>query len=203
LLHALYQFLLAEAGKGLTTVIVIDEAQQLPLNVLEEVRLLTNLETAQQKLVQVVLVGQPELDAKLDSYELRQLKQRISIRCRLEPFGESDVRTYIDRRLQLAGANVYAQTIFPPDTVSAVYRYSFGVPRIINSLCDQGLLAAYARHSTVVTVDMIDEIATYLRLQPTLLEPEKTASDSGASKQAAAKLLHMIETMQRAAGITR
>lgn len=207
LLQALYRFLLAEVAKGLTTVLVIDEAQQLPLSVLEEVRLLTNLETTQQKLLQIILVGQPELDARLDSYELRQLKQRIAVRCRLEPLRENEVRTYVERRLQLAGANGYVQTLFPPETLSAVYRYSFGVPRIINSLCDQGLLAAYARNTKVVSVEMIDEIATYLRLQPTptLLGPEKTRSNGGAGQQAAAKsLLQMIETMEKvAAGLAR
>ena len=206
LLQALYRFLLAQAEKGLTTVLVIDEAQQLPLSVLEEVRLLTNLETTQQKLLQIILVGQPELDAMLDSYELRQLKQRVAIRCRLQPLCESDVAVYVQRRLLLAGADGYPE-IFPPETISAIFRYSFGLPRIINSLCDHGLLAAYARRSKVVSVDMINEIAAYLRLQPkpTLLAPERTRTNGNGGEQAAAKtLLQMLETLKKeAAGMAR
>ena len=92
LLRALYGFLLAQFEKGLTTVLIIDEAHQMPRSVLEEIRLLTNFETAQQKLVQIVLVGQPELDKKLDSVELRSLKQRIAVRCQLEPLREEEIR---------------------------------------------------------------------------------------------------------------
>ena len=113
LLRALYGFLLAQFEKGLTTVLIIDEAHQMPRSVLEEIRLLTNFETAQQKLLQIVLVGQPELDKKLDSVELRSLKQRIAVRCRLEPLREEEVRSYIERRLELAGAGAQAAAIFP------------------------------------------------------------------------------------------
>jgi general secretion pathway protein A len=193
LLHELYKFLLAEAEKGLTTVLVIDEAQQLSMDVLEEVRLLTNLETTQQKLLQIILVGQPELDAKLDSYELRQLKQRISIRCRLEPLNENDIRVYIERRLKLAGGDEVL-SIFPPQTVSAIFRYSFGFPRVVNSLCDQGLLVAYALRSKTVSVEMIDEIAKYLRLQPTpsLVEQERPRTAVVGGQQVAGKSLHQM-----------
>src|SRR6266700_5636207 len=117
LLRALYGFLVTQFQKGLTTVLVVDEAHQLPTTVLEEIRMLTNVETNQQKLVQVLLVGQPELDRKLDSFELRQLKQRIAIRCQLEPLRLEETQQYIERRLYLAGANSQANTIFPTETV--------------------------------------------------------------------------------------
>src|SRR5580700_6934880 len=103
LLRALYGFLLAQFEKDLTTVLIIDEAHQIPQSVLEEIRLLANFETAQQKLLQILLVGQPELDKKLDSVELRSLKQRIAVRCRLEPLSSTETCDYIQRRMELAG----------------------------------------------------------------------------------------------------
>jgi general secretion pathway protein A len=166
LLRALYGFLLAQNEKGLTTVLVIDEAHQVPPAVLEEIRLLTNFETAQEKLLQVLLVGQPELDQKLDSFELRQLKQRVAIRCQLEPLGEEETRLYIERRLTLAGLNAQATAIFPAETVGAIYRYSLGVPRLVNNICEQAMIAAYARQIPVVPVEIITEVASYFRLQP-------------------------------------
>jgi general secretion pathway protein A len=166
LLRALYGFLVTQFQKGLTTVLVIDEAHQISTTVLEEIRMLTNLETNQQKLVQVLLVGQPELDRKLDSFELRQLKQRIAIRCQLEPLREQETRQYIERRLNLAGANSQANTIFPRETVNAVHRYSRGIPRLVNNICDQALMSAFALQARVVPVEIIEEVATHFRLDP-------------------------------------
>jgi general secretion pathway protein A len=166
LLRSLYGFLLAQFEKGLTTVLIIDEAHQMPRSVLEEIRLLTNFETAQQKLVQIVLVGQPELEKKLDSVELRSLKQRIAVRCRLEPLQGEEIRQYIERRLEIAGADSQAAEIFPPETIKAIHRYSLGIPRLINSICDQALIAAYARQMRVVPVEIIKEIAILFRLDP-------------------------------------
>jgi general secretion pathway protein A len=165
LLRALYGFVVAQFEKGLTTVLVIDEAHQIPTAVLEEIRMLTNIETDQQKLVQVLLIGQPELDSKLDAFELRQLKQRIAIRCHLEPFDEKETRDYVNRRLELAGAVAHSKTIFPAETTQAVYGYSLGIPRVINSVCNQALITAHARQVRVVSVKIINEVASYLRLQ--------------------------------------
>src|SRR5215468_2351708 len=131
LLRALYTFFLSQYEKGLTTVLIIDEAHEMPRSVLEEVRLLTNFETAQQKLVQIVLVGQPELDKKLDSPELRSLKQRIAVRCRLEALRPEQIRNYIERRLEKAGAGTeLANSLFPVETIKAIYKYSSGLPRL-------------------------------------------------------------------------
>jgi hypothetical protein len=165
LLIALYRFLVAQLEKGLTTVLVIDEAHQMPSSLLEEIRLLTNFETNQEKLLQVLLVGQPELDERLDSFELRQLKQRITIRCQLEPLSEAETYCYIERRLKLAGANLQAHTIFPAATMSAIYRYSSGIPRVVNSICEQALIAAYAEQVTSVPVEIIHAVAAYFRLE--------------------------------------
>ncbi len=166
LLRALYVFLLDQFEKGLTTVLIIDEAHQMPRSVLEEIRLLTNFETAQQKLIQIVLVGQPELDKKLDQVELRSLKQRIAVRCQLEPLRREDVRHYIERRLELSGAGSQAFTLFPPETVEAVYRYSHGIPRLVNSICDQALAAACLRKIRVIPAEVIKSVASHFRLEP-------------------------------------
>jgi WD40 repeat protein/type II secretory pathway predicted ATPase ExeA len=182
LLRALYRFLLDQFENGLTTVLAIDEAHQVSRNVLEEIRLLTNFETAQQKLVQILLVGQPELDKKLDSTEMRALKQRIAIRCHLEPLGEEETYAYIARRLELAGADSQAATIFPAETMEAINHYSQGVPRLINTICDQALLAAYARQVRIVSVDIVDEVASNFRLESSC-EPQQTPTPSAITKQ--------------------
>jgi len=178
LLRALYGFLLAQFEKGLTTVLIIDEAHQIPRSVLEEIRLLTNFETSQQKLIQIVLAGQPELDKKLDSPELRSLKQRIAVRCTLEPLRANEIRNYIERRLVLAGADSQVTTIFPPETVKAIYCYSQGIQRLVNNICDQALVAACAQHLRVVPIGVIDEVASRFRLEPTpgLKQPERPFS---------------------------
>ena len=182
LLRGLYGFLLAQFEKGLTTVLVVDEAHQVSRNVLEEIRLLTNFETAQQKLVQIVLVGQPELDEKLDSVDLRSLKQRIAVRCKLEPFRAEEIRNYIERRLELAGAGSEASTIFPVDTVKAIYHYSQGTPRLINSICDQALITAGASQVRVIPAEVIHEIAARFRLQPAAA-PKHTERSSVTARQ--------------------
>src|SRR6202142_4246557 len=166
LLRALYVFLLSQFEKGFTTVLIVDEAHQMPRSVLEEIRLLTNFETAQQKLAQIVLVGQPELDKKLDTVELRSLKQRIAVRCHLEPLRAEDIGHYIERRLELAGAGSQAAALFPAETVNAIYRYSQGIPRLLNSICDQALTAACSRQIRVVTPEIIKAVASHFRLEP-------------------------------------
>ncbi len=164
LLLELSNHLIARHQKKLTTVLVVDEAHHLPVEVLEEIRLLTNLETAQEKLLQILLVGQPELDEKLDSMELRQLKQRIALRSLLEPLNLEETRGYIQRRLQLAGANSYATILFPAETIAKVYRHSRGIPRLINTVCENALITAFARQVQIVTPDVIEEVAADFRL---------------------------------------
>src|SRR6476646_11444202 len=140
----LNRFLIQRHARGLITALVVDEAQALRHELLEEIRLLTNLETSQQKLLQIVLVGQPELDQRMDSAGLRQLKQRIALRCQLEPLNEEEAKSYILRRLQRAGANSHANTMFPGETIASVYRYSKGIPRLINTVCENALIISYA-----------------------------------------------------------
>ena len=160
----LNKYLIARHEKKLTTVLVVDEAHHLSAEVLEEIRLLTNLETTQEKLLQILLVGQPELDEKLDSFDLRQLKQRIAVRSQLEPLDLQETTSYIQRRLQLAAANSSTGDLFPDETIAEVYRHSRGIPRVINTLCENALIGAYARQLRSVSPDIIDEVTADFRL---------------------------------------
>lgn len=164
LLFDLGQFLIARGSKKLTTVLIIDEAHHLSEEILEEVRLLSNLETTDEKLLQIVLVGQPELDEKLDSIDLRQLKQRIALRGHLGPLDAEETREYIERRLQIAGADSRREPIFPSETIAAVFRHSRGLPRLINSISENALIAAYARQLPAVSPEIVDDVAREFRL---------------------------------------
>ena len=163
LLLELSAFLVQRHRKRLTTLLVVDEAHHLLPEVLEEVRLLTNLETSQEKLLQILLVGQPELDDKLDSWELRQLKQRVALRCHLEPLMPEETKEYVRRRLQVAGSESPAQ-IFPDVTIAQVHRHSRGIPRLVNTICENALVGAYARQTPTILPEAIDEVAADLRL---------------------------------------
>jgi type II secretory pathway predicted ATPase ExeA len=165
LLLTLGNFLIERHQKKLTTVLVIDEAHHLSPEVLEEVRLLTNLETADQKLLQILLVGQPELDAKLDSFDLRQLKQRIALRAQLEALDLDETAGYIERRLELAGAPTSARGMFRPESIAAIHRYSRGIPRLINTICENALITSFSKQAPVVTPDVIEDVATDFRLR--------------------------------------
>jgi general secretion pathway protein A len=164
LLFDLSQFVISRGSKKLTTVLIVDEAHHLSAEILEEIRLLTNLETTEDKLLQIVLVGQPELDIKLDSVGLRQLKQRIALRAQLNPLDESETKGYIDRRLQIAGRNSNLNTLFSAMSIAAVYRHSRGFPRLINSICENALITCYAKQMPGVTPGIIDNVAKELRL---------------------------------------
>lgn len=175
MLSRLNNYLLARASRGGITALIIDEAQLLSWEFLEEIRLLTNLETSKHKLLQIVLVGQPELDRKLDSHELRQLKQRICMRCSLEPLTLEELGGYLLRRLELAGANSHGTTILDAETIAAVHKYSHGIPRLANILCENSLITGYGRQTKRITPAIVAEVAADLRLN---LASETTASNS-------------------------
>jgi general secretion pathway protein A len=164
LLLELSQFLVGRGSQKQTTVLIVDEAHHLSAEILEEVRLLTNLETAEDKLLQILLVGQPELEDKLDSVGLRQLKQRIALRGRLDSLDANETKAYIDRRLRVAGMSSQANTLFSDQAIAAVYRYSRGFPRLINTLCENALITAYARQMRNVTPGIIEDVAKEFRL---------------------------------------
>jgi len=197
LLLRLYKYLISRERANKATVLIVDEAQNMDAELLEEIRLLTNLETDQHKLLQIVLAGQPELDAKLDSSQLRQLKQRVSLRCSLEPLQPVETREYIWRRLQRAGINFQAVFLFPAKTVAAVHSYSRGIPRLINTICENALISAYARQSKTVTEEMIEDVAQDLRLQITS-RPAISAANLTESQALAKSLLNLANLLENA-----
>jgi len=164
LLLDLGHFLTSRGAMKMTTVLIVDEAHHLSSDILEEVRLLSNLETTDDKLLQIVLVGQPELDEKLDSVGLRQLKQRIAVRTQLGTLNADETRRYIQRRLEIAGQDPQSDPLFPEEAITAVHRYSRGLPRLINTICENALIAAYARRLPSVTPGIIAYVAREFRL---------------------------------------
>ena len=189
----------------MTTVLIVDEAHHLSADILEEVRLLSNLETNDDKLLQIVLVGQPELDLKLDSFELRQLKQRIAVRTQLCALDAEETKRYIEQRLQIAGEEPSSSPLFSEAAISAIYRYSGGLPRLINTICENALIAAYARRLLSVTPEIIEYVAKSFRLDvdisPDARSPEgfnpmdaqraiKTLLDLIAALEAASQAAH-------------
>jgi general secretion pathway protein A len=201
ILHDLNRFLLLRHQKKSTTMMVVDEAHHLSTEVLEEIRLLTNLETAEEKLLQIVLVGQSELSEKLDSYELRQLKQRISLRAYLEPLDLDNVKGYILCRLQLAGASPDGNGLLPDETIAKIHHFSRGIPRLINTISDNALLTAFARQLTSVPPDIIDEVADEFRLHTSKLrslsvfEAAKGSDQTLTLGQSLLRLRHQSQTL--------
>lgn len=165
LIEKLNTFLLNESSCGNNVVLIIDEAQNLKPAVLEQVRLLSNLETEKEKLLQVVLVGQPELNARLNLYELRQLRQRIMVRYHINPLERSEIRDYIDHRLKIAGATNAIE--FSEAAIRIIADFSGGTPRLINMICDRALLAAFTIESHKIDEDIINkclgELNSYVR----------------------------------------
>jgi general secretion pathway protein A len=162
-LFALNQLLVEQAQEGRTVVLIVDEAHNLEWEVLEEIRLLGNLENRNGKLLQIILAGQPELDRKLDAPNLRQLKQRIVLRCNLQPFTLRDAVEYIESRLERAGLT--EQQIFSEELMADIHVRAQGIPRVINAICDNLLLTAFALETKVCNTDMLDEVCKDMRLE--------------------------------------
>jgi general secretion pathway protein A len=156
LTDVLNHYLLEAHAKGRRTVLIIDEAQNLSADVLEEVRLLTNLETSTQKLLQIILIGQPELRTLLQREDMRQLAQRVTARYRLEPLSREETRAYIRHRLHICGAT---RPIFDKSAVKRIYRLSGGIPRLINVLCDRALLGAYTEGKLQIDRRIVQQAA--------------------------------------------
>lgn len=184
--------------RGLTTVLVVDEAHHLSTEVLEEIRLLTNLETGEAKLLQILLVGQPELDEKLDSVDLRQLKQRIALRSHLGALDLEETCGYVYRRLQIAG-NTNPAEIFPMDSLVELHGQSHGYPRLINTICENALIHGYARQVRSISPELIEEIARDFRLNvlhPSTADRPKNGDPSTEVARAARTLLDLYEHLQ-------
>lgn len=172
----LNHWLLERYRAGETAVLVVDEAQNLSLPVLEEIRLLTNLETSTEKLLQIVLTGQPELEEKLKLPQLRQLRQRITLRCRTSALTPTETFGYIAERLRIAGAN--GEPIFSREAIEAVHMYSRGIPRVVNLLCEHAMINAYVDHLRPVPAHLVEEVAREFQLD----DIEQMSSESSLSR---------------------
>lgn len=173
------KFLISRGENNQTTVLIVDEAHALSDDLLEEIRLLSNLETTDTKLLQIVLVGQPELDLKLDSEHLRQLKQRVALRAQLRELDLDEAQEYIAQRMQIAGAPEEAAPVFPPESVLAIHRHSKGLPRLINTICENSLIAAFAQQLRQVTPEIVDKVAADFRLNVVHPAPASQPAPNG------------------------
>ncbi len=170
----LNHWLLDRYRAGETVVLIIDEAQNLTYPVMEEIRMLTNLETSTEKLLQIVLSGQPELEEKLKLPQLRQLRQRIMLRCKTTTLSKEQTHQYITERLKTAGAG--PEPIFSPQTMDTVHLYSLGIPRVINLLCEHSLVNAFVDHQRPIQHTTVEEVAREFQLD----EVEPIAPNDGS-----------------------
>lgn len=161
-MQRLNDFLVEQSKKGRTVVLLLDQAQNLMDDVLENLRLLSNLETASEKLLQIVLAGQSKLDVKLSRPQLHQIKHRVALHCRLDRLKDCEVGSFIEYRLRIAGYE--GEELFTADAIREVTSYSKGIPRLINIICGNALLIAYAVSAKTVSADMIERVAYDLRL---------------------------------------
>ena len=201
LLFDLGKFLISRGSRKMTTVLIVDEAHLLSSDLLEEIRLLSNLETDDDKLLQIVLVGQPELDEELDSMGLRQLKQRIAVRTQLVSLDANETNEYIHKRLQIAGGNLGPDPLFSAESIAAVYSHSRGLPRLINTICENALITAYARRLPTIPPDVIEDVAKEFRLAVVCLpEAQRTESSRELDIQRITNLLNDLHAALRRSG---
>ena len=163
MLMQLNRWLIDRFRNGELCAIVVDEAQNLSWELLEEIRLLTNLETSSEKLVQIVLSGQPELEEKLRDPSVRQLRQRISLWCRTRPLTLEETKAYVAKRLRIAGAT---QPVFSPEAVQVVHQYSKGIPRLINLICEHAMISAYVEQIKPIPPRIVESVCRELDLDP-------------------------------------
>lgn len=184
MLQHLHHWLQDRQAAGRTVVLIVDEAHTMSLDLLEEIRLLTNLENSAGKLLQIVLSGQPEIEDKLNLPQMRQVKQRIVLHARLQPLSLEETEGYIRTRLKRAGAN--GQGVFSPEAVRAINRYSQGIPRLINLICENALISGFAAHRRPISVELVEEVAKDFQFDaPTAPSPSAPplASELPASLQ--------------------
>ncbi len=176
LLDELNRFLIDLLGRGGTALLIIDEAQLLTVECLEEIRLLSNLETDRSKLIQILLIGQPELNEKLARHELRQLRQRISVMWEVKPLDRDEVAAYLALRIEMAGGK--GRVVFAPKAIDRIDEYSGGFPRLINIIADQALLAGYVAETTFLSDSIVRQAIDELR-QKDLLSSEREGGRKG------------------------
>lgn len=163
MINQLNQFLLNALKEGENALLIIDEAQNLPMPVLEQIRILSNLETEKEKLLQIILVGQLGLMRLLQSPQLKQLDQRISVKCQLSPLKKEEIQKYIEHRLMVAGTK--GQINFSPKSLALIYEYSLGIPRMINLICDRALMGAYTLQTTDISKEIVEKAVENLKLE--------------------------------------
>jgi len=182
-----------------TSMLIVDEAQNLSFEVLEEIRLLTNFETSSEKLLQIVLSGQPELEEKLRDPRLRQLRQRITMRCRTQPLSSDEMAGYMNERLRIAGAN--GTPVFSPEAVEAIYKYSRGIPRVANLLCENALINSFVDQVKPVQPGVVHEAAHEFELDeldPMARPVVRNGEDpSNRVEDLLRSLNHLLEEMGR------
>ena len=192
-LMKLNQWLLERYQAGERAVLIVDEAQNLSPQMLEEIRLLTNLETSTEKLLQIVLAGQPELEQKLNQPQLRQLRQRITLRAKTRPLTLTDTRGYIAERLRIAGTQ---EEIFSPEAVQKIHQYARGIQRVTNLLCEHALINAFVTHQNPIPPEIIEEVARDFGLHE--VDPLAQAlpvSANGDHQPLVESLLHALTTL--------
>jgi general secretion pathway protein A len=193
----LNQWLLERYRAGETAVLIIDEAQNLSDEVLEEIRLLTNLETATEKLLQIVLTGQPELEEKLRRPQLRQVRQRITISCRTSALSKEETFGYVAERLRVAGMN--GEPIFSKEAIETVHLYSRGIPRVVNLLCEHAMINAYVDNMRPVPARLVEDVAKEFSLD----EMPPTASVTLSSAEQADHTQSVLNNMDELLGRLR
>jgi general secretion pathway protein A len=174
ILLKLYNWLLDRYRAGETAVLIVDEAQNLSDEVLEEIRLMTNLETFTEKLLQIVVVGQPELEQKLKQPNLRQLRQRLTLRAKTHPLTLDETKAYVAQRLRIAGSN--GQQIFDPEALAFIHRYSAGIPRVVNLICEHCLVSAFVDHEKVIRSSVVEAVARDFDLGETSISNKAATS---------------------------
>ena len=196
ILQRLYNWLLDRYRAGETAVLIVDEAQNLSDEVLEEIRMLTNLETFTEKLLQIVLVGQPELETKLKQPQLRQLRQRLTLRAKTHPLTIEETRAYVQQRLRIAGSD--GRQIFEGDALSAVHKYSNGIPRVVNLLCEHCLVSAFVDQKPVIGETIVDAVARDFDLSDSVASGAMTVAAkpvNGAEKFDVVEALRTLATL--------
>src|SRR6266436_3456153 len=179
ILQRLYNWLLDRYRAGETAVLIVDEAQNLTDEVLEEIRMLTNLETFTEKLLQIVLVGQPELETKLKQPQLRQLRQRLTLRAKTHPLTIEESKAYVQQRLRIAGSD--GRMIFDPEALAEIHKYSMGIPRVVNLLCEHCLVSAFVDQKATISAHIVDAVAADFDLSDNTASAAMTVAAPPAS----------------------
>ena len=195
-LRRLNSFLIQRLQQGLQTLLIIDEAQNLSTELLEEIRLLSNLETPQSKLLTIMLVGQPELREQLARQELRQLRQRIELQNEIRPLNMQETTEYVTERLMIAGHE--NGTLFTRQALRTVHGYTGGIPRVTNVLCDNALLTAFSKRSLRVSRQMVDDAAKDVGLAPRVSQSH--ASSTGSERETGDSAGNVGRASRRARG---